>query len=126
MEDGSCLMVMKGAPERILARCSKMYTAKGTEEMTDEMRMICDRAMTELAEKGERVLGFADLMLDRKQYNKDFKFCAEPPNFPRKDLRFVGFMSLIDPPRPQVPDAVERCRSAGIRVIMVTGDHPVS
>lgn len=126
MEDGSCLMVMKGAPERILARCSKMYTAKGTEEMTDEMRMICDRAMTELAEKGERVLGFADLMLDRKQYNKDFKFCAEPPNFPRKDLRFVGFMSLIDPPRPQVPDAVERCRSAGIRVIMVTGDHPIT
>ncbi|KAJ8939290.1 hypothetical protein NQ318_008280, partial [Aromia moschata] len=83
MEDGRCLLVMKGAPERILARCSQMYTENGT-------------------------------------------FCAEPPNFPRKDLRFVGFMSLIDPPRPQVPDAVERCRSAGIRVVMVTGDHPIT
>ncbi|XP_018565491.1 sodium/potassium-transporting ATPase subunit alpha [Anoplophora glabripennis] len=125
MEEGGCLVVMKGAPERILARSSKMCTKKGTEEMTDDMRILCDRAMTELAEKGERVLGFADLMLD-SSYTKDFKFCGEPPNFPRKDLRFVGFMSLIDPPRPQVPDAVERCRSAGIRVVMVTGDHPIT
>ncbi|XP_072390617.1 sodium/potassium-transporting ATPase subunit alpha-like [Diabrotica undecimpunctata] len=125
MQEGGCLMVMKGAPERILARCSHMCTAKGTEEMTDEMRMACDKAMTEMAEKGERVLGFADLMLD-SSYTKDYKFCAEPANFPRKDLRFVGFMSLIDPPRPQVPDAVQRCRSAGIRVIMVTGDHPIT
>lgn len=125
MEEGSCLVVMKGAPERILARCSKMCTRNGTEEMSDDMRIFCDKAMTELAEKGERVLGFADLMLD-SSYTKDYKFCAEPPNFPRKDLRFVGFMSLIDPPRPQVPDAVERCRNAGIRVVMVTGDHPVS
>ncbi|XP_056648179.1 sodium/potassium-transporting ATPase subunit alpha-like [Diorhabda sublineata] len=126
MEDGSCLMVMKGAPERILARCSQMYTQNGTEEMTDEMRMACDKAMSELAEKGERVLGFADLILDSAIYNKDYKFCAEPANFPRKDLRFVGFMSLIDPPRPQVPDALLRCRSAGIKVIMVTGDHPIT
>ncbi|XP_050508743.1 sodium/potassium-transporting ATPase subunit alpha [Diabrotica virgifera virgifera] len=125
MQEGGCLMVMKGAPERILARCSHMCTAKGTEAMTDEMRMACDKAMTEMAEKGERVLGFADLMLD-STYTKDYKFCAEPANFPRKDLRFVGFMSLIDPPRPQVPDAVQRCRSAGIRVIMVTGDHPIT
>lgn len=64
-------------------------------------------------------------MLDPKVYNKDYQFCAEPANFPKKNLRFVGFMSLIDPPRPQVPDALERCRSAGIRVVMVTGDHPV-
>lgn len=41
-------------------------------------------------------------------------------------LRFVGMVSLIDPPRPSVPDAVSKCRSAGIRVIMVTGDHPVT
>lgn len=126
MEDGRCLLVMKGAPERILARCSTIYNREtGSQPMTDEMMEICDRACTELAEKGERVLGFADLILD-SSYDKDYPFCAEPPNFPRKDLRFVGFMSLIDPPRPQVPDAVERCRSAGIRVVMVTGDHPIT
>lgn len=125
MQNGRCLMVMKGAPERILARCSYIFVDNETKEMSDEWRKNCDKACTELAEKGERVLGFCDLLLDEK-FTKDFPFSAEPPNFPRKDLRFIGFMSLIDPPRPQVPDAVERCRSAGIRVIMVTGDHPVA
>ena len=42
------------------------------------------------------------------------------------DFRFVGLMSLIDPPRAAVPDAVTKCRSAGIKVIMVTGDHPIT
>lgn len=123
--DGKCLVVMKGAPERILARCSKIFINSKTQELTEEYRMRCDKACIQLAEKGERVLGFCDLLLD-DNYPLDFQFCAEPPNFPRRNLRFVGFMALIDPPRPQVPDAVERCRSAGIRVVMVTGDHPIT
>ncbi|CAH0553372.1 unnamed protein product [Brassicogethes aeneus] len=126
MKEGNNLLVMKGAPERILARCTQIATKDGTVKITDEIRTLCDQACTDLAEKGERVLGFCDLALDPAVYNKNYKFCAEPPNFPRKDLRFVGFMSLIDPPRPQVPDAVQRCRSAGIRVVMVTGDHPIT
>lgn len=73
---------------------------------------------------GERVLGFADLLLEER-YTRAYPFSIEPPNFPQKDLRFLGFISLIDPPRPQVKDAVAKCRSAGIKVIMVTGDHPV-
>nr|CAH7743770.1 unnamed protein product [Callosobruchus chinensis] len=125
MEENRCLMVMKGAPERILARCSQILTEKGTEAMTDTHRLGCDNAMTQLAEKGERVLGFADLLLE-PNFTPKFNFVAEPPNYPKKDLRFVGFMSLIDPPRPQVPDAVEKCRSAGIKVFMVTGDHPIT
>ena len=47
-------------------------------------------------------------------------------NFPTTGLRFLGLMALIDPPREAVPDAVAKCRTAGIRVIMVTGDHPVT
>ena len=47
-------------------------------------------------------------------------------NFPLEDLCFVGLISLIDPPRSNVPEAVEKCRSAGIKVIMVTGDHPIT
>ncbi|RZC33428.1 sodium/potassium-transporting ATPase subunit alpha [Asbolus verrucosus] len=125
LENGRCLVVMKGAPERILARCTKIFINNETQELTDDLRRICDRACTELAEKGERVLGFCDLLLD-ESYTRNYQFCAEPPNFPRRELRFVGFMSLIDPPRPQVPDAVERCRTAGIRVVMVTGDHPIT
>merc|ERR1712002_167999 len=51
---------------------------------------------------------------------------ADDVNFPVDGLRFVGLMSMIDPPRAAVPDAVSKCRSAGIKVIMVTGDHPIT
>lgn len=55
-----------------------------------------------------------------------YKFDSDDPNFPLDGLRFVGLMSMIDPPRAAVPDAVAKCRSAGIKVIMVTGDHPIT
>ena len=55
-----------------------------------------------------------------------YAFCSQPPNFPLENLCFVGLMSMIDPPRAAVPDAVSKCRSAGIKVIMVTGDHPIT
>lgn len=73
---------------------------------------------------GERVLGFCDLKLSSR-FTRAYPFSVEPPNFPQKGLRFLGFISLMDPPRPQVLDAVGKCRMAGIKVIMVTGDHPV-
>ena len=53
-------------------------------------------------------------------------FCSQPPTCPLENLCFVGLMSMIDPPRAAVPDAVSKCRSAGIKVIMVTGDHPIT
>lgn len=72
------------------------------------------------------MLGFADLLLDDR-YTRRYPYSTDPnPNFPQKHLRFLGFMALIDPPRPQVKEAVAKCRQAGIKVIMVTGDHPVS
>merc|ERR1712141_124367 len=55
-----------------------------------------------------------------------YPFDCDDPNFPLDGLRFVGLMSMIDPPRAAVPDAVSKCRSAGIKVIMVTGDHPIT
>lgn len=55
-----------------------------------------------------------------------FQFDTDKMNFPLKSLRFVGLMAMIDPPRAAVPDAVRLCRSAGIRVVMVTGDHPIT
>ena len=56
----------------------------------------------------------------------NMSICLQPPNFPLENLCFVGLMSMIDPPRAAVPDAVSKCRSAGIKVIMVTGDHPIT
>merc|ERR1712110_1258668 len=76
---------------------------------------------------GERVLGFCDFELPADQYPPGYAFdIEEPQNFPLKGLRFVGLMAMIDPPRAAVPDAVSKCRSAGIKVIMVTGDHPIT
>merc|ERR1719201_1021555 len=75
---------------------------------------------------GERVLGFCDMVLPADKYPVGYPFDADEANFPLEGLRFVGLMSMIDPPRAAVPDAVTKCRSAGIKVIMVTGDHPIT
>merc|ERR1711936_1006802 len=55
-----------------------------------------------------------------------YEFDSEKENWPLSGLCFVGLMSMIDPPRAAVPDAVSKCRSAGIKVIMVTRDHPIT
>merc|ERR1719219_1982614 len=51
---------------------------------------------------------------------------AKDANWPMTGLRFLGFYAMIDPPRPSVPDAVLKCQAAGIKVVMVTGDHPTT
>jgi len=124
--DPRYLLVMKGAPERILDRCSTIYIGGKEKVLDDEMKEAFNNAYLELGGLGERVLGFCDLMLPSDKYPPGFKFDQDDPNFPLSGLRFVGLMSMIDPPRAAVPDAVAKCRSAGIKVIMVTGDHPIT
>jgi sodium/potassium-transporting ATPase subunit alpha len=120
------LLVMKGAPERILERCSTILTNGEEKELTDEWRDSFNNAYMELGGLGERVLGFCDFNLPTADFPAGFPFDADNVNFPIDGLRFVGLMSMIDPPRAAVPDAVAKCRSAGIKVIMVTGDHPIT
>lgn len=124
--DPRCILVMKGAPERILDRCSA-YLKDGHEyPMDDQLRAAFNIAYMELGGLGERVLGFCDYILPIDQYPPGYEYDADDANFPLTGLRFVGLMSMIDPPRAAVPDAVGKCRSAGIKVIMVTGDHPIT
>jgi len=124
--DSRHLMVMKGAPERILERCSHIMVDGEVQEMTDEWSNRFNAAYMELGGLGERVLGFAQVFLDEVDCPKGFAFDTEEINFQTESLTFVGLMSMIDPPRAAVPDAVAKCRSAGIKVIMVTGDHPIT
>ncbi len=121
------VLVMKGAPERILDRCSTILI-NGKEEILDEaMKDAFNAAYMELGGLGERVLGFCHYLLPVDQYPRGYEFCCDDPvNFPLEKLCFVGLISMIDPPRAAVPDAVSKCRSAGIKVIMVTGDHPIT
>jgi len=120
------LLVMKGAPERILDRCSTIFVDGNEIPLTDEWKEKFNNAYMELGGLGERVLGFCDFTLSTSDYPKGYPFNADDVNFPLENLRFVGLMSMIDPPRAAVPDAVVKCRSAGIKVIMVTGDHPIT
>merc|ERR1719428_2578542 len=117
---------MKGAPERILDRCTKIMINGEEQEMTEVYKTKFNDAYMELGGMGERVLGFAHSYLDDGEFPKGFNFDADEMNFPTEALTFVGLMSMIDPPRAAVPDAVAKCRSAGIKVIMVTGDHPIT
>ena len=118
------LLVMKGAPERILARCGKIMINGEETEMNDAWREKYDKAYEYLGGLGERVLGFGHMWIDEDKFpfgQKD-QFDTENINFFGDDpknhtmLTFVGLMSMIDPPRAAVPDAVAKCRSAGIKV----------
>merc|ERR1712212_739967 len=124
--DARYLLVMKGAPERILERCSTIVVDGREMPLSEEWRNAFETAYMELGGLGERVLGFCDFMLPADKYPNGYPFDADEMNFPLEGLRFVGLMSMIDPPRAAVPDAVLKCRSAGIKVIMVTGDHPIT
>ncbi|KAG9482795.1 hypothetical protein GDO78_011439 [Eleutherodactylus coqui] len=120
------LLVMKGAPERILERCSTIMI-KGQELPLDtQWQEAFQTAYMDLGGLGERVLGFCHLYLNEKEFPRGFNFDTEDMNFPTNGLCFAGLISMIDPPRATVPDAVMKCRTAGIRVIMVTGDHPIT
>ncbi|XP_076204791.1 sodium/potassium-transporting ATPase subunit alpha-1 isoform X2 [Aptenodytes patagonicus] len=120
------LLVMKGAPERILDRCSTILIHGKEQPLDEEMKDAFQNAYLELGGLGERVLGFCHLALPDDQFPEGFQFDTDEVNFPVDKLCFVGLMSMIDPPRAAVPDAVGKCRSAGIKVIMVTGDHPIT
>lgn len=124
--DSGHWLCMKGAPERILERCSTTLVNGKEVPLDEKLKTQFQDTYEELGGIGERVIGLCDKFLPKVKFPYDYPFNAEDENFPTKDLRFLGMVSMIDPPRPSVPDAVAKCRSAGIKVIMVTGDHPIT
>ncbi|XP_053460499.1 sodium/potassium-transporting ATPase subunit alpha-4 [Nycticebus coucang] len=119
------VLLMKGAPERILELCSTILLDGQEYPLNDDIKEEFQDAYLQLGGLGERVLGFCFLNLP-SSFSKGFHFNTDEINFPMDNLCFVGLISMIDPPRAAVPDAVSKCRSAGIKVIMVTGDHPIT
>lgn len=122
------ILMMKGAPERVMNMCTHVLNKGVLDVMTEEVRDEMEKINETLARRGERVLAFAQLELARDQFPPGYVFDADsnPPNFPTKGLTLVGFLSLIDPPRMSVKPAIEQCNTAGIKVFMVTGDHPIT
>ncbi|PAV81001.1 hypothetical protein WR25_03560 [Diploscapter pachys] len=120
------LLVMKGAPEKIIEICSTILLNDKEVIFEDKIRNDVNHALEKLCSYGERVLGFCDYRLSSFQFPKGFGSYTDEINVPLKGFRFVGLISMIDPPRAAVPNAVAKCQSAGIKVVMVTGHHPVT
>jgi Ca2+-transporting ATPase len=106
---------VKGAPREVLALCKSVFIDGSRKELTDEVRSSVMKNLDHFASDGLRVLGLA-----YKEVKKKETYTAEEVE---TDLTFVGLTGMIDPPRPEVADAVSLCHSAGIRVTMITGDY---
>lgn len=126
IEDSDYVLCMKGAPEKILEMCSTIMINGREERIDNHWCDLFNAAYMDFGSMGERVIGLCDLPLPRSKFPRGYNFNSDRVNFPLEKLRFLGLMSMIDPPRAAVPDAVSKCRSAGIKVIMITGDHPIT
>lgn len=125
-EECDYFLCMKGAPEKILEMCSSILVNGHEEQIDNHWCELFNAAYMDFGGMGERVIGLCDLPLPRSKFPLGYSFNSDRVNFPLKNLRFLGLMSMIDPPRAAVPDAVSKCRSAGIKIIMITGDHPIT
>lgn len=114
--DGSLVQFTKGAPDEVLKRCTKVYVGGNTVEMTSDIRAEILAKNKNMADRALRVLASATKLHSAPP--SDFE-----PEILECDLCFVGLVGMIDPVRDEVKSAIEECRSAGIRPIMITGDH---
>jgi len=107
---------VKGAPDVVLAHCAALATKNGPIPLTPEEQKKVSRANEEMAGQGLRVLAVA---------YRPLPFLPEDPTPEEieRDLVFLGLVGMQDPPRPEVPKALETARKAGLRTIMITGDH---
>ncbi|MCK6470403.1 MAG: cation-translocating P-type ATPase [Planctomycetes bacterium] len=108
------VLYAKGAPEMLLPKCTSERRGGEIVELTEERRKKIAAACAALAERALRVLAFA---------SRTFPAGSDAP-FRDEGLVFAGLTGMIDPPREEVKDAVRICRGAGIRPVMITGDHP--
>jgi len=103
-----------GAPEAIIGKSSKILTKGKEVQLTDFDRAKITEAIAKVASNGERTLALAYRILGKDEKRENWV----------RDLVFAGIISFLDPPRAEVKDVVAMCKQAGIRIIMLTGDHP--
>ena len=114
--DGGFVQYTKGGPDVVLARCAYYYEDGVIKPMTEEKKAEIMAANKAMADKALRVLAAA-------KRDWQTKPADNTPEFLEQELVFLGLTGMIDPVRPEVKAAIEECRSAGIRPVMITGDH---
>lgn len=112
---GQRRVVVKGAPEAVLPLCARILTQGKQERLTAAQQDSLLSRVDALAAEGLRVLALAERAVTGQEVTADAL---------ETGLTFVGLVGLADRPRPEVPEAIATCRRAGIRTVMVTGDHP--
>ena len=113
---GKFIQYTKGAPDEVLKRCTHMLKGGQVVEMTEALRGEILSANKAMADKALRVLAAAQREYDQMPQDTS-------PEALEAELTFIGLTGMIDPVRPEVVDAIKECRAAGIRPIMITGDH---
>jgi Ca2+-transporting ATPase len=112
----SSIVMSSGAPENVLANSNRILL-NGTEaELTDEAKKQVTTSILTMAQAGQRLLGFAYHRLATNEETTGLE----------QNLVFVGVIGFLDPPRPEVKDAIAQCQRAGIKIVMITGDHPAT
>ena len=106
----------KGAPDEVLRRCSRIWQKGQAVPLTDAQRKQILEANKTMADQALRVLGAAQRIYDERP-------ASNAPEELEQDLTWIGMCGMIDPIRPEVRDAIRECRDAGVRPIMITGDH---
>lgn len=113
-QDGhTTIAFAKGAPEVILGACTRLLTADGERALTPSECRTIETSAQEMASRALRVLALA-MRPDAK------------PETVESDMVFLGLVGMIDPPRPEVRAAIQTCEEAGVRPVMITGDHPLT
>ena len=115
MEDGRKMAFMKGAPEVVMERCSRMQEKDGTRTLTEEERARALKMNEEMALSALRVLGIA--------YRELPDGVAYAEEAIENDMVFLGLVGMMDPPREESIEATNVCKQVGIKPIMITGDH---
>ncbi len=114
--DNVLWIVVKGSPEAILRHSTRQWL-NGEEPFTEADRQRILAITSQMAKEGLRVIAFAEKTVPKEEWGNGKV---------ESDLTFVGLVGLTDPPRPEVKEAIQICQAAGIRLIMITGDHPLT
>jgi Ca2+-transporting ATPase len=112
-------ILVKGSPDQVLEKCTHWFDGKKLHKITPDKREHIQSHYERMAQKALRVLAFAGRSIGENEIIKSEKEAE-------KKLVFYGLVGMIDPPREEVRDAVERCMTAGIRVIVITGDFGIT